>query len=185
MKKFFLSLVGLTLFFSAFGQNYWQQRVEYKISVKLNDVNHSISGHEAFVYHNNSSQTLDFLYIHLWPNAYRNGKTALGKQQYEGGEEDLTFGADSLRGGIDSLNFTVDGVAARYELDPKNPDIAKLFLPSPLRAGGKITVETPFKVMLPSGSISRLGHIGQSYQITQWYPKPAVLIKMGGIRCLI
>jgi hypothetical protein len=179
MKKFFLSLVGLTLFFSAFGQNYWQQRVEYKISVKLNDVNHSISGHEAFVYHNNSSQTLDFLYIHLWPNAYRDGKTALGKQQYEGGEEDLTFGADSLRGGIDSLNFTVDGVAARYELDPKNPDIAKLFLPSPLKAGGKITVETPFKVMLPSGSISRLGHIGQSYQITQWYPKPAVFDQNG------
>ena len=27
---------------------------------------------------------------------------------------------------------------------------------------------------LPSGSISRLGHVGESYQITQWYPKPAV-----------
>jgi hypothetical protein len=43
-----------------------------------------------------------------------------------------------------------------------------------LAPGKKITVTTPFRVKLPSGTISRLGHIGESYQITQWYPKPAV-----------
>jgi hypothetical protein len=34
-------------------------------------------------------------------------------------------------------------------------------------------------VKIPSGEISRMGHIGQSYQITQWYPKPAVYDKNG------
>ncbi len=29
------------------------------------------------------------------------------------------------------------------------------------------------------GIISRLGHIGESYQISQWYPKPAVYDKSG------
>ena len=32
---------------------------------------------------------------------------------------------------------------------------------------------------LPSGKISRLGHIGESYQLTQWYPKPAVYDRDG------
>ena len=45
--------------------------------------------------------------------------------------------------------------------------------------GASINVSTPFRVKLPSGRISRLGHIGQSYQITQWYPKPAVYDKNG------
>ena len=180
MNKYILSF----LFFAAVtlhstAQTYWQQEVNYTISVKLDDKNHVLHGQESFVYVNNSPQTLDFLYIHLWPNAYRNGETALGKQQYNTGEQELTFGADSIKGSIDSLNFTVNGASAFFEYDPNNPDIAKLFLAQPLVSGGKITVATPFKVKIPSGEISRLGHIGQSYQITQWYPKPAVYGKNG------
>lgn len=158
---------------------YWQQEIHYTISVRLDDQQHLLSGQESFVYKNNSPQTLDFLYIHLWPNAYTSGKTALGKQQYASGEQLLTFGADTVKGAIDSLNFSVDGVQARWEPDPENPDIAKLFLPTGLKSGESVTVATPFRVKIPSGEISRLGHIGQSYQITQWYPKPAVYDKNG------
>src|SRR3989338_4535368 len=85
----------------------------------------------------------------------------MGKQQYAGGEQELTFGADSIKGSIDSLNFTVNGVPTYFEYDAENPDIAKLVLSTPLIPGGKITVSTPFKVKIPSGEISRLGHIGQ------------------------
>lgn len=158
---------------------YWQQEIQYTISVKLDDKRHQLSGFESFVYTNNSPQSLDFLYIHLWPNAYTSGETALGKQQYQDGEQLLAFGADSVKGGIDSLNFSVNGTPAKWELDAENPDIAKLFLPTNLRTGQSITVTTPFRVKIPSGEISRLGHIGQSYQITQWYPKPAVYDKNG------
>ena len=35
-------------------------------------------------------------------------------------------------------------------------------------------MDTPFRVKVPDGRFSRLGHTGQSYHITQWYPKPAV-----------
>src|SRR3982751_2572756 len=80
----------------SYAQSYWQQKVDYTISVKLDDVKHTLSGYESFVYHNNSPQTLDFIYIHLWPNAYTSGKTALGKQLYEKGEALLTFGKDSI-----------------------------------------------------------------------------------------
>ncbi len=179
MKSLLLFTILLFASFRIFSQSYWQQKVDYTISVKLDDVKHTLSGYESFVYHNNSPQTLDFLYIHLWPNAYTSGKTALGKQLYESGEDLLTFGNDSVRGGIDSLHFQVNGQDAALSFDPKNPDIAKLTLNQALKPGESITVTTPFHVKIPSGEISRLGHVGQSYQITQWYPKPAVYDKNG------
>lgn len=160
-------------------QTYWQQKVEYTISVKLDDTKHQLSGQESFVYHNNSPQTLDRMYIHLWPNAYRDGSTALAKQQYAGGEQQLRYGADSIHGFIDSLDFSVNGIRVMLQYDVQHQDIAYIVLPAPLQPGESVTVATPFRVKIPSGEISRLGHIGQSYQITQWYPKPAVFDKNG------
>lgn len=179
MKSLLLFTLLLLASTRTFGQDYWQQQVDYTITVKLDDVKHLLSGHERFVYHNQSPQTLDFIYIHLWPNAYTSWKTDLGKQLYEDGDDLLRFGNDSVRGGIDSLHFQVNGQDAVLQIDPKKPDIAKLILNQALRPGESITVTTPFRVKIPSGEISRLGHVGQSYQITQWYPKPAVYDKNG------
>ena len=179
MKNLFLVtllLIGTNI---GIAQTYWQQEVNYKIDVKLDDVNHTISAFEEFEYVNNSPDQLDKIYIHLWPNAYRNGKTALGKQQYQGGETMLAYGDEKDKGGIDSLDFKVNGVTNKWEYDPEHIDIGIIYLATPLKSGERITISTPFKVKLPSGKISRLGHIDQSYQITQWYPKPAVYDKNG------
>jgi hypothetical protein len=51
-------------------------------------------------------------------------------------------------------------------------------LPAPLLPGEKTIITTPFHVKLPY-NYSRGGHDGQSYQITQWYPKPAVYDSKG------
>lgn len=164
---------------SIFSQEYWQQKVNFEINVELDDKNHFLNGVEIFEYFNNSPDTLNFIYIHVWPNAYKNGKTALAKQLYLDGDKKLKFGNDSIKGYIDSLNFKSDGKELSWEYDKEHIDIIKLFLPSPLTSGESIRISTPFRVKIPSGSISRLGHIGQSYQITQWYPKPAVYDKNG------
>jgi hypothetical protein len=177
--KFLFSISIFLFTASIFAQNYWQQEVNYKISVKLNDKEHTFSAFEEFEYINNSPNSLDFLYIHIWPNAYKNNKTALAKQLYKNGEKELQFGADSLKGWIDSLDFKVNGEKVKWEFDKENIDICKVYLNAPLKSGERINVTTPFKVKIPSGEISRLGHIGQSYQITQWYPKPAVYDKNG------
>jgi hypothetical protein len=163
----------------AIPQRYWQQEVKYTIDVRLDDATHQLHGFEQFEYTNNSPDTLQKMYIHLWPNAYRDGKTALGKQQYKDGKTNLTFGDKKDKGAIDSLDFKLEGKPVRWEYDKKNPDICVLYFASPLFPGKKITVSTPFRVQIPSGNISRLGHIEQSYQITQWYPKPAVYDKNG------
>ena len=171
------SLVFLTFILSALttnAQNTWQQEVNYKINVSLNDVDHSLSANEKIEYINNSPDELTKIYIHLWPNAYRDSKSALAKQLYESGKKELYYGDLKNRGGIDSLDFYVDGEQVTWNYDSEHPDICYLMLKKPLLPSARITISTPFKVKIPSGSISRLGHIDQSYQITQWYPKPAV-----------
>jgi hypothetical protein len=171
--KLLAFLFTLSASFS-FGQTYWQQEVNYKIDVALNDKDHTLSAIEEFEYINNSPDVLNRIYVHLWPNAYKNSETALAKQQYEGGKTMLKYGPEEEKGNISGLDFKVDGVKVKWEFEEFNIDIAIIELNQPLQPGGGIIVSTPFKVKLPSGKISRLGHIGQSYQITQWYPKPAV-----------
>jgi hypothetical protein len=172
--KYLLSIFSVIYISTVSSQAYFQQEVNYTISVKLDDKNHSLSGFESFEYVNNSPDTLHFMYVHLWPNAYKNSKSALAMQLSAGGNEILTRASDSIIGFIDSLDFRVNNQQARWSFHDEHIDIAKVEFNSPLLPGEQCTVETPFKVKLPSGKISRLGHIGQSYQITQWYPKPAV-----------
>ena len=78
-------------------QSYWQQEVNYTIVARLDDKKHEISAFEVFEYVNNSPNSLDKIYIHLWPNAYRNGNTALARQQYKDGKNILRFGNDSIK----------------------------------------------------------------------------------------
>lgn len=177
--KFSSLLFCLTIGGQLLAQEYWQQEVNYTIHVELDDVNHLLRGHETFEYINNSPDVLDKIYIHIWPNAYKNEKTALAKQLYNEGSLILTKNAKTERGWIDSLDFKVNNVSVNWEYDPEHIDIAVLYLSEKLNPGQRIVVTTPFLVKIPTGTISRLGHIDQSYQITQWYPKPAVYDKNG------
>ena len=76
----YLIIVGM--FPKAFTQEYFQQKVNYTIDVKLNDKSHELSAFEKMEYINHSPDTLQFLYFHLWPNAYSDNKTNLAKQLF-------------------------------------------------------------------------------------------------------
>ena len=86
-----LVLLMLLILPAAFSQNYFQQQVNYRIDVKLNDINHTLSAFEEMEYINNSPDVLNEIWIHLWPNAYRNNNSALVKQQVEDGKLKLFF----------------------------------------------------------------------------------------------
>ena len=172
--KLSLLILVLSSTLITYSQSYFQQNVDYKIDVTLNDKTNTLSAYEEFVYTNNSQCALDFIYVHLWANAYKNNKTALANQLYDQKNMVLQFATDEEMGFIDSLDFKVNGEKVKWELDEEHIDIAKVYLKSSLNPGEKMTVSTPFKIKIPTGDISRLGHVGESYQITQWYPKPAV-----------
>jgi len=186
IKKFTIILFFIFLHGILNAQNYFQQEVNYKIDVKLNDVKHELSASETMEYTNNSPNTLTFIYFHLWPNAYSNSKTALAKQKAEdggiqfaiNGRNKSFYDQPENQGYIDSLDFKVNGKKVVLQYDSTYIDICKIMLNEPLKSGEKIKITTPFHVKIPYSS-SRMGHVGQSYQITQWYPKPAVYDKYG------
>jgi hypothetical protein len=176
-KIFFLLLIAQGSWLAAFPQ-YWQQQVNYRIDVSLDDRQHTLTGFAKMEYTNNSPDTLRFIWFHLWPNAYKNDKTAFSDQLLENGNTKFYFSNKEEKGYINRLDFRVDNSTAELEDHPQHIDIAKLVLPSPLAPGKRITITTPFHVKLPY-NFSRGGHDGQSYQATQWYPKPAVYDQKG------
>ena len=178
MKKSILTLLILFFFFSKSFCQYWQQQVNYTIDVSLNDADNSLQGFEKIEYINNSADTLYFIWFHLWPNAYKNDRTAFSEQMLTNGYTKFYFSKEEDRGYINQLNFEVDGSNANIILDSDNIDIAKLTLPKPLPPKSSALITTPFHVKLPY-NFSRGGHIGQTYQATQWYPKPAVYDSKG------
>jgi len=177
MKAALLLLAAAPLALHA--QDYFQQQVDYSISVRLDDERHELHAHERFRYRNNSTVALDTIWMHLWPNAYKERGTALCDQLNRTGDLSLHFAKPEERGFIDSLDFDVDGTKAQWGYHKKHIDIGWVKLPAPLQPGGSVTISTPFRVKIPDGKFSRLGHSKQAYYITQWYPKPAVFDATG------
>lgn len=157
--------------------NYFQQRVDTRLQVRLDDTSHFLHGYEELDYYNNAPDTLHYIYFHLWPNAYKNDRTAYVKQAVENGDTKFYFSKEKDRGYIDSLRFEVNGTPAGTAATD-HIDIVKLMLPQPLPPGRSVHITTPFRVKIPY-TFSRMGHVGQSYQVSQWFPKPAVYDRKG------
>ena len=113
-KPSFLILLFFNFLHQGFAQ-YWQQEVDYNIAVKLNDSTHSLDAFETINYKNNSNDTLHFLWIHLWPNAYKNDRTAFSEQQLKNGNTDFYFSKERERGFMDQLNFEANNQALTVE----------------------------------------------------------------------
>lgn len=178
MKSTFVTLYILLCSYSLLAQPYFQQRVDTKIEVTLDDKHHFLHGYEEMKYTNNSPDTLKYIYIHLWANAYKHDHTAFAEQQYQHGETSFYYAKPYQRGYIDSLNFQFEGNDVSYYSDEASPDIARIDLPYPLPPGKEVKITTPFRVKIPK-VFSRLGHTKQAYFISQWFPKPAVYDKHG------
>jgi len=133
-----------------------------------------LNAFETIEYINHSPTTHYFIYFHLWPNAYSDNSTPLAKQLFRSNGKSSLFNDFELQGFIDSLDFSINGEKANWNILPGQPDICRIELNNPLKSGDTILIATPFRVKIPKGVTSRLGHIGESYQISQWYPKPAV-----------
>ena len=171
-----LGLMTFSLFLGVLGcgQEYFQQELAYEIEVSLDDKDHRLNALMQLEYTNNSPDALDFIYFHLWPNAYDHYGTALVDQSDESGNFKLHFSTEEERGSISGLRWTVDGEEASFEFPDGVKDYGKLLLKEPLLPGKSCFIRTPFQVKIPSSDFSRMGHVGESYQVTQWYPKPAV-----------
>lgn len=165
--------LGISIISPSSAQNYFQQELKYKIDVKLDDNAHKLIANEEIVYINKSPNHLTEIWMHIWPNAYKNDKSAFAQQQLRNKKKKFANSTNEERGYIEALDFKVNNISVDVQINENFPDVVKLLLPQALAPNDSIIITTPFEVKIPS-SFSRLGHVDQSYQITQWYPKPAV-----------
>ncbi len=154
---------------------YWQQDVHYKIDAKIDEEQHKIEGKQTLFYYNNSPDTLNYVYFHLWQNAFVKGsylhklersqhvKPRLGEYEEQG-----------LGCVIEQLE--VDGKNVEIELDNT---ILKVYLPEPLYPNHKTTFSIDFTTYWDKGATRRRMKMydawGQMhYNGVQWFPKMCV-----------
>ncbi len=172
-KITFLLLIILISTQVIHAQDYWQQEVNYTINAKLIPSEKKLIGEETIEYKNNSPDKLNGIYIHLWPNAYKNVNTAFAKHQIGNNNFSFFYSKDEEKGFIDSINFSDENGVLEWQLLKDSIDIAYLKFRKPLNTSESIKIFTPFVLQFPA-SFSRLGTEKGSFQATQWYPKPAV-----------
>lgn len=188
MKKIILlfSLI-ITTSLVAQSNSYWQQHVDYTMDIDMNINTYQYIGKQKIVYTNNSPDTLDKVYYHLFFNAFQpdsemdirlqnisdpDGRMTnnLGTKEepiYESriskllpneiGYQKIT----SLKQNGKPVNFEVIGT------------ILKVTLNTPIKSGEKATFEMEFNAQVPV-QIRRSGRNSQdgiALSMTQWYPK--------------
>lgn len=175
MKKSIITLFFLSLIANA--QNYWQQEIQYKMDVSLDHEQHLITGTQDIVYTNNSPDTLDKIYIHLYWNAFQPGSMMDVRSRTiadpDGRVKDRISKLKANEIGTQEINaLIINGKAHTVEV---HGTLAKIKLLEPLNPGSQININTQFQAQVPV-QIRRSGRDnaeGIDYTMTQWYPKVA------------
>jgi hypothetical protein len=94
-KSIYVLILLLCSSFISAQSDYWQQHVEYKINAQLVTSNHIIKAECRIQYFNNSPDTLDRIYFHLWANAFSNKTSSFADQALKMGMTDYYFADDS------------------------------------------------------------------------------------------
>jgi hypothetical protein len=175
---FFILFISPLFSFAQSTGKYWQQNVHYVIDARLDTARHQIHGRLELTYQNNSPDTLQFIWFHLWPKAYSSTRSEFARKKAESGSVDFHFASKSNWGDMDSLAFSSGNVSLKVEAHPQWIDVVKIHLERPLEPGKGVKIQTPFRTTIPT-NFSRLGRKGEAYQISQWYPKPAVYDQKG------
>lgn len=160
-------------------KEYFQQNVKYEIEVIIDVHRDKLLGNYHLDYKNNSRDTLNELYFHIYPAAYGNTASDLAQEYLfaSQGLRSVYFASEEKPGGISELNFVSPGQEL-FSLRVK-PDIVMIKLQKPLLPGSSIKINTKFNIDIPAEGFSRMGMKDQNYQLTQWFPKPAVYDSKG------
>jgi hypothetical protein len=176
MKPFVFFFLGLIMFQSAKSQ-YWQQAVDYTMEVALDHKSATYSGVQKIVYTNNSPETLNTVFYHLYFNAFKPG-SEMAVRQRSSADKNTRFkiSLDSLApnqtGYLRVSGLTQNGVL----LNPIDSEtILEVPLNSPIAPGKSALFELAFEGHVPD-VIRRAGKNsseGVAFSMAQWYPKMA------------
>ncbi len=152
-----------------------ESRADYRMQVHLEAESSMVFGQTEIHFINGVDFPVDTLWLHLYPNAYRNISTPFGQDLESVGRYYFRASDETDKGLIDLSDWTLNGDSVDIIVDNC---LGFIPLASPLQPGGSVILQGDFSVHVPM-FWSRMGHLGNTYQITQWYPKMCVLDKDG------
>lgn len=161
----------------------WQQRVNYKMDVKVDAMANQFSGKQRLEYWNNSPDTLKVLYYHLYWNAFQPGsmmdqrsiemgkKLIRGRADWDARVQDRISKLTPSEIGYQNIhNLKVNGITQKTTLFET---ILKVDLSKPILPKTKATIELDFEAQVPV-QVRRSGRNnaeGVTFSMAQWYPK--------------
>ena len=162
------------------GSEYWQNKADYNINVKLNEVDKTISGNEVITYINNSPNNLDYLWLYLDQNRFKSDSRSRmistpnvsDNEEFNGGLEIKTVSIFE-NGNLKAADYLITDTRMQIKLD------------EPLKSkGGKIEIHIEYSFEIPPQGIARSGWMdsknGVIYDVAQWYPHMAVYDDLRG-----
>jgi hypothetical protein len=162
----------------------WQQRIKYTMDVNMDVMSNHLNGTQKIEYTNNSPDTLQRLFVHLYWNAFQpnsmmdvrsreQGKKIIGnnRQDWDGRVRDRISKLNDAEIGYQRVKtFKVNGV---LQTTIEHETILEVKLSKPILPKQKVLMETNFEAQVPV-QIRRSGRDaanGVKFSMAQWYPK--------------
>ena len=176
MKKF-LSLLFLATFlcFSTFSlvgcgksevEKVSKGLTSYAISAELDDESKQIAGEETIVFYNNTGEDLDYICLHLYPRAFRDGATV---KPYTSLTSATCFPKGISFGDIVILKVSVNAETKDFELVGEDEDILKINFGFKLTQKKSVEIVIEFNLIIPN-STHRFGYFDGNINLGNWYP---------------
>ena len=156
-------------------RGYWQQYVQYKMIIDMDVKKHQYKGHQILNYKNNSYDTLNKVYYHLYWNAFQPN-SAMAWKALTVPDPDRNMDKTLLNLKPDEYGFirvqglTQDGQALSYKIVGT---IMEVTLNKPILPGQTTIFKMEYLAQVPK-MIRRAGRDnkeGIDYSMAQWYPK--------------
>ena len=176
MKKTLLTLI-FSLFTLTLSAQYWQQKVDYKMTVDLDPSTAQYKGTQKLVYTNNSPETLHKVFYHLYFNAFQPD-SEMAIRLKNSADRNRRFKVD-----LDSLSAQQQGFLKVNSLLQDGKEVSlvdaetilEVLLNKPLAPGESTVFDLEFEGQVPD-VVRRAGKNsseGVAFSMAQWYPKMA------------
>ena len=190
MKVLFFSVLAMLLLVTAQAQpDRWQQRIRYQMNVNMNVSDNRFTGTEKIDYWNNSPDTLNRVFFHVYWNAFQPnsmmdvrsqelGKILLGYTKKGEAVYDWDKRVKDRIGNLkpDEIGFQkvqYVKINGKEQQLTEHETILEVKLDKPLLPKSKTSIEVAFQAQVPV-QIRRSGRDnaeGIRYSMSQWYPK--------------
>ncbi|GHE93964.1 M1 family metallopeptidase [Thalassotalea profundi] len=166
------------------GHQYWQQKVNYKINIEIDDKTQRLTGSENIEYINNSPDTLRYIWLQLDQNRLKRQSntnktsTAPNKKITFSGMRSIVEG-DKFDGGYNITAVTDShSNAMKYII---NNTMMRIDLAKPLKSGDKVSFNVKWNYQLHEQKVlgGRSGYEyfeeddNYLYEVAQWFPRAA------------